>query len=154
MTVNDRTQYMASSFRVPSSLNYTTADFFNSFLPSNKQVKSKNYLINGCKFDGLVVPNRMQAFREGKKTSYCEGFVYLDETKLDWEYLKSQYYDFLENEGALWTEYELMDKVLQSDENLMNLAKANVQNLRASSVPKERIEEFETKQFHELKCGK
>ena len=154
LTVNDRTQYMANPFRVRSSLNYTSADFFSSMQSSNKQVKAKSSLITSCRLDGLVIPSRMQAVREGQKVSYCEGHVYLDDAKLDWELLKSQYYDFLEEKGAVWAEYELMDKVLKSDEKLMSLAKANVQNLPASSVPKEKIEDFEAKKFRELKCGK
>ena len=153
LTVNDRTQYMANPFRVRSSLNYTSADFFRSMQSSNKQVKAKSSLIISCRLDGLVVPSRMQVVREGQKVSYCEGLVYLDDAKLDWELLKSQYYDLLEEKGTVWAEYELMDKVLKSDEKLMSLAKANVQNLPASSVPKEKIEDFEAKTFRELKCG-
>jgi len=79
LTVNDRTQYMANPFRVRSSWNYSSTDFFNSLQSSDKRVEMKRPLITSCRSDGLVVPNRMQSFREGQKVSYCEGFVFLDD---------------------------------------------------------------------------
>lgn len=152
LTVNDRAKYMESPYRVHNVLSTTSIDFFTDLQPLKKRVKAKKYLVKNCRSDGLIIPNRMQLVRSRQKMSYCEGYVYLDEAKLDWELLKSQYYDSLVEKGAVWAEYELMGKVLESDEKLMNLAKANVQNLPASSVPKEKIEDFEAKNFHELKC--